>query len=68
MKGRKIYVCRKLRLLAHLLQHGYEPFRTEPDVNNPRYNVWLFWEDEEGGLRSCIEDYYSKPYFVSKSN
>lgn len=65
---KQIYVCRRFRLLSHLLQHGFEPFRTQPDVNNPHYNVWLFHEDEEGKLRDCIEDYYSQPYFQNKAD
>lgn len=59
----KTYVCRRLRLLTHLLQNGFEPFRTQPDVKNPRMCVWLFVDCPE--LRDCIEDYYSQPFFTS---
>lgn len=38
----KYYICKRLRLLEFLRNKGFLPIRTEPDIKNPRYNVWIF--------------------------
>ena len=48
---KKTYVCRRMRVLSHLLQNGFEPFAVSTDFNNPKYKVWLFTETKE--LRVC---------------
>ena len=53
----KIYVCRKIRLLNHLLNKGFMFIRTEKDKYRSNYNVWLFIDTLE--LRNSIEEYYS---------
>lgn len=53
-----IYVCRKIRLLNHLLNKGFMFIRTERDKYKPNYNVWLFKDTLE--LRNSIEEYYSR--------
>ena len=59
----KIYVCKRLRLLCWLMDKGFEPFASQPDMDNPHYKVWLFREDEEGKLQQAVTDYYNRPYF-----
>ena len=54
---KKTYVCRRMRVLSHLLQHGFEPFAVSTDFNNPKYKVWLFTETKE--LRESVEEYYA---------
>ena len=49
------YVCKRLRLLEHLRDRGYLPIRHEPDMYNPKYNVWIFKNSE--GLADAIEEY-----------
>lgn len=56
-KKDSIYVCRKIRLLNHLLNKGFMFIRTEQDKYKPNYNVWLFKDTIE--LRNSIEEYYS---------
>ena len=53
----KTYVCRRMRVLSHLLQHGFEPFAVSTDFKNPKYKVWLFTETKE--LRDSVEEYYA---------
>ena len=44
---RKQYVCKRLRMLEFLRNRGFYPVATIPDMNNPKYNIWLFdWTDE----------------------
>lgn len=49
------YVCKRLRLLEYLRDKGYLPIRHEPDMYNPKYNVWIFENSE--GLADAIEEY-----------
>lgn len=51
------YVCRRLRLLGHLQQNGFEPVETIPDAKNPRYRCWLFVSTP--ALLQAVEDYYN---------
>lgn len=53
----KLYVCRRVRLLNHLLNAGFMFLRTEKDKYNPNYNIWLFKDTKE--LRDSIENFYS---------
>ena len=55
---KKTYVCRRMRVLSHLLQNGFEPFAVSTDFNNPKYKVWLFTETKE--LRDSVEEYYAR--------
>lgn len=61
---KQIYVCRRLRLLNHLKSKGFLPYQTQPDINNPRFNVWLYEETPE--LRNAIEDYYNGEGFLNR--
>lgn len=49
------YVCKRMRMLEFLKKKGYLPVRTEPDIYNPKYNVWIFENSE--GLADAIEEY-----------
>lgn len=60
----KYYVCKKMRLLTHLHKNGFMPIRTQPDIKNPKYLVWIFENSEE--LRDCVESYYNSETFVNK--
>lgn len=51
------YCCRRLRMLSYLRELGFEPFATVPDVNNPKFNVWLFNNSPE--LEDAIHEYYN---------
>ena len=64
------YVCRKLRLLSWLQEHGFNYMKTEPDKydSSGQKVVWIFRYDSEGKLRQSIEDYYSSPQFINKTN
>lgn len=53
----KLYVCRRIRLLSHLMSKGFKFVKIEQDRNNPEYSVWVFIETPE--LREAIEEYYS---------
>lgn len=53
---RKTFVCKRLRLCRHLMNHGFEPFRIVPDRNNPRYNVYLFTQTP--ALKRVLSDYF----------
>lgn len=40
-------------MLEYLRNHGYYPTATIPDMNNPRYNIWLFeWTDDFEKVRA----------------
>ena len=53
-----MYVCRKIRLLNHLLNSGFMFIRTDKDKYKSNYNIWLFNDTPE--LRNSREEYYSK--------
>lgn len=63
---KEVYVCRRLRLLNHLRNRGFLPYMTQPDIRNPRFNVWLYEETPE--LRNAIEDYYHSDEFLNRNN
>lgn len=55
---REYYACKRLRLLSFLKERGFMPYETVPDVNNPKFNVWLFHNSPE--LREAVEEYFNK--------
>lgn len=61
----KVYICRKLRVLNHLLNAGFEYINQQPDIRNPKYNVWLF--EETPALRAAVEEYYDGDYFTGQN-
>ena len=52
------YICKRLRMLEHLKNKGFLPVRTEPDIKNPRYSVWIFKNSIE--LSEAIDEYLYK--------
>lgn len=58
------YVCKRLRMLEHLKKNGYLPIRSEPDINNPKYTVWIFKNSE--GLADTIEEYLIEQEKIKK--
>ena len=60
-----IYVCKRMRLLSWLTERGFEAIRSQVDIYNPKYRVFLFEDSPE--LRKCVDDYYSQPYFADKA-
>lgn len=54
------YICKKLRMLQHLKERGFLPIRTEPDFNNPKYNVWIFEKTE--ALDEAVKEYLDNCY------
>ena len=58
MKHGNYYTCRRLRLLEYLLNKGFEPVRTVPDINNWRFKNWLFENSPE--LEEALTEYFSK--------
>lgn len=61
----KCYVCKKIRLLAYLQEHGFNFIKTQPDRNNPDFLVWIFIDSKE--LRNCIEEYYNSEKFINRT-
>ena len=57
-RTRPYFTCRRLRLLEYLRGKGFYPIRVLPDVNNPRFNVWLFETSDE--LADALEAYPSQ--------
>lgn len=55
---KNVYVCKRMRLLTHLKKAGFYPFKVIPDVNNPKFNVWLFERSEK--LDKELKNYFSK--------
>lgn len=52
-----MYICRRIRLCSYLLERGFNYIKVEPDIRNPRYNVWLFNRTPE--LLEEVENYYA---------
>lgn len=44
---KQYYYCKRLRLLEFLINKGFNPIRTQPDIRNPSYKVWVFDKTEE---------------------
>ena len=57
MKHGAVYCCRRLRLLEHLLDKGFEPYATVPEPENYKYKNWLFNNSPE--LESVITEYFN---------
>lgn len=55
-RGNSQYVCTRLRLVEHLRNRGYLPIKTIPDKNNPKYNVWIYENNE--ALEEAIEEFF----------
>ena len=51
----KYYICKRLRMLEYLKSKGFLPIRTEPDIKNPKYSIWIFENSSE--LMDNIEQY-----------
>lgn len=58
-KHGKYYTCKRLKLLQYLLEHGYEPIETIPDVNNWKYKNWVF-ENTGADFEQCVNNYFGK--------
>lgn len=57
-KHGRYYYCKRLRMLGWLKERGFLPCETIPDVNNPKFNVFVFENTPE--LEDAIEEYFSK--------
>ena len=56
-KHGKYYTCKRLALLQYLLDHGYKPIKTVPDVNDWKYKNWVF-ENTGADFEQCINRYF----------
>ena len=54
-REKKFYICKRLRMLEHLKKNGFLPIRSEPDIHNPRYTVWIFENSPE--LLDTIDEF-----------
>lgn len=54
----EFYTCKRMRLLEFLLNEGFTPETTVPDVNNPKFKVWKFRNSVE--LEDAIERYFEQ--------
>jgi hypothetical protein len=54
----KKYMCKRLRMLEYLKEHGFTPCATIPDPTNVRYNWWLFESTPE--LDKCVAAYFEQ--------
>lgn len=57
-KDRPYYYCSRLRLLEFLRNKGFYPIRTLPDINNPRYNAWVF--DNTPELIEAVDEFLTQ--------
>ena len=53
---KKTYVCRRMRVLSHLLQHGFEPFAVSTDFKNPKYKEYEAFKFVEHYMNKIKED------------
>lgn len=61
------YICRKMRLLNWLCEHGHYPLRSQADIKgNPKFKVWVYESTPE--LLNCVEDYYHSDEFLNRNN
>ena len=58
MKHREEYVCKRWRMLAWLMQKGYKPIRTIPDVRRTDYVNWVFSNTPE--FERYVELYFDE--------
>lgn len=54
----EFYTCKRMRLLEYLLNRGFTPELTLPDVNNPKYKIWKFRNTPE--LEEVLDEYFGK--------
>ena len=52
------YTCRRLRLLSYLRAKGFIPYATLPDITNPKYLVWRFYNTPE--LQDVLAEYFAQ--------
>ena len=57
IKHGKVFCCKRLRLLEYLRKKGFMPFATVPEVSNPKYYNWLFYNTPD--LENAIKDYFN---------
>ena len=55
---REYYTCKRLRMLSWLKNRGFMPYEVIPDVNNPKFNCWLFKNTPE--LQQAVTEYFNK--------
>jgi hypothetical protein len=60
-KDNKIFVCKRMRVLNHLVNAGFEPFETIVDANNINYKNWLFERTE--ALTKTLDDYFANKVY-----
>lgn len=67
-KMKNQYICRRLRMLNYLKQHGFKPTYTMPDALNPKYNVWAFDNSDE--LQAAVQKFHSevRKHLAAKSD
>lgn len=58
------YVCRKLRLLTHLQEDGFQFIKIQKDRKDPNRLVWIFKDSPD--LRASVERYYNSDSFINK--
>lgn len=51
-----IYVCKRLKMVRFLRDRGFIPFKTLPDKDNPKYNVWQYYNTPE--LEDAVTEYF----------
>ena len=52
------YVCKRLRVVGYLKENGFFPDQILPDRDNPRYNVYKYWNTPE--LENTVEEYFAQ--------
>lgn len=55
-KHGKVFTCRRLRMLNYLRDRGFIPFKSVPEINNPKYYNWLFYNSPE--LEQAINEWF----------
>lgn len=58
MKHGEEYVCKRWRMLTWLMQRGYKPIRTIPDVKRTDYFNWVFQNTPE--FEQDVEIYFAE--------
>ena len=53
----KLFFCTRPRLLYILVDNGYQPIDTVPNLFRPEYKTWIFERTEE--LNQIVDDFYS---------
>lgn len=55
MEINNIFVAKTMRIMTYLSSKGFKLLRTQPDRNNPKFDVFLFKDSEE--LRKAMLEY-----------